>query len=151
MPIHPPIPLRDLTQDEFDRLDAIVMRHAYAAQNKLGRLFDERVYENEVAQTLREAGHEVLLATGLGATETGPFALMCTEPQEAPGNIGVPSLGLTLKLVPEGDKLDARIKGPAIMPGATVSSSPAPGCERAPRIFRRASRLIRSWRIRWDT
>jgi len=59
MPIHPTIPLRDLSQDEFDRLDAVVMRHAYAAQNKLGRLFDERVYENEVARTLREAGHEV--------------------------------------------------------------------------------------------
>lgn len=71
---------------------------------------------------LRAAGHkatgrEVLLATGLGATETAPFALACTEVQEKSGNVGVPSLGLTLKLVPNGGKLEARIKGPTITPG----------------------------------
>ncbi len=59
MPIHSPISLCDFTQHEFDALDKVVMKHAYAAQNKLGRLFDERIYENEMARTLREAGHEV--------------------------------------------------------------------------------------------
>lgn len=59
MPIERSIALRHLSQDEFDRLDTVVMRHAYDAQNKLGRLFDERVYENEMARTLRAAGHEV--------------------------------------------------------------------------------------------
>lgn len=62
-------------------------------------------------------GREVLLATGLGATETAPFALACTEIQKRAGNIGVPARGLTLKLVPTGDKLEARLKGPTIMPG----------------------------------
>ncbi|OAN75267.1 feruloyl-CoA synthase [Sulfitobacter sp. EhC04] len=62
-------------------------------------------------------GREVLLATGLGATETAPFALACTEVQEKSGNVGVPSLGLTLKLVPNGGKLEARLKGPTITPG----------------------------------
>ncbi len=59
MPIHRIIQLRDLSQEEFDRLDSSVMRHAYAAQNKLGRLFHESIYENELAATLRAAGHEV--------------------------------------------------------------------------------------------
>jgi len=59
MPIERSIALRHLSQDEFDQLDAVVMNHAYAAQNKLGRLFDERVYENEMARTLRAAGYEV--------------------------------------------------------------------------------------------
>lgn len=59
MPIERSISLRHLSQDEFDQLDAIVMRHAYAAQNKLGRLFDEGVYENELAGTLLTAGYEV--------------------------------------------------------------------------------------------
>lgn len=62
-------------------------------------------------------GREVLLATGLGATETSPFALACTDIQEKAGNVGVPSLGLTLKLVPSGGKLEARLKGPTITPG----------------------------------
>ncbi|PQO24752.1 feruloyl-CoA synthase [Rhodobacteraceae bacterium WD3A24] len=59
----------------------------------------------------------VLLATGYGATETGPFSLMCTERQETAGNLGPPARGVILKLVPQGDKLEARMKGPHITPG----------------------------------
>ncbi len=62
-------------------------------------------------------GREVLLATGLGATETAPFALACTDVQEMAGNVGVPARGLALKLVPDGGKLEARLKGPTITPG----------------------------------
>jgi feruloyl-CoA synthase len=35
----------------------------------------------------------VLLSTGYGSTETGPFALMCTERQDRPGNLGIPARG----------------------------------------------------------
>jgi feruloyl-CoA synthase len=59
----------------------------------------------------------VLLATGLGATETAPFALACTEVQDKAGNVGVPSLGLQMKLVPTGGKMELRLKGPSITPG----------------------------------
>ena len=59
----------------------------------------------------------VLLASGLGSTETGPFALMCTERQDSAGNVGIPAHGVTLKLVPHGDTYEARLKGPAITPG----------------------------------
>lgn len=62
-------------------------------------------------------GKEVLLASSLGATETAPFALSCTEVQEKAGNIGVPAKGLTMKLVPNGGKLELRLKGPTITPG----------------------------------
>ncbi|MEZ5667190.1 MAG: feruloyl-CoA synthase [Alphaproteobacteria bacterium] len=65
----------------------------------------------------RTLGHRVLLATGLGATETGPFALMCTDEQQTPGNVGIPAHGVTLKLVPQGDRLEARVKSPANTPG----------------------------------
>lgn len=65
----------------------------------------------------KTTGHEVLLATSLGATETAPFALACTEVQEKSGNVGVPSKGLTMKLVPNGGKLELRLKGPSITPG----------------------------------
>jgi feruloyl-CoA synthase len=59
----------------------------------------------------------VLLCTGFGSTETGPFALMCTERQETAGNLGIPAHGVTLKLVPEGDKLEGRVKSPSVTPG----------------------------------
>ena len=59
MPIHRTLQLQDLTQAEFDALDAVVMRHAYASQNKFGRLFDERIYENDLAKRLRAEGFDV--------------------------------------------------------------------------------------------
>jgi len=62
-------------------------------------------------------GKRVLLATGLGATETAPATLMCTWPQEKAGNVGLPCHGVTLKLVPLEGKYDARVKGPNITPG----------------------------------
>jgi len=56
MPIACPLAIRNLTQTEFDERDAIVMRCAYASQNALGRLCDERVYENDLALRLRAEG-----------------------------------------------------------------------------------------------
>lgn len=62
-------------------------------------------------------GGRVLITTGLGSTETAPFSLFCTDPQERPGNIGIPAQGITLKLVPIEDKYELRLKGPNITPG----------------------------------
>ncbi len=65
----------------------------------------------------RTLGKQVLLCTGLGSTETTPFVLYCTEPQDGPGNVGVPMRGLTVKLVPTAGKLELRVKGPSVTPG----------------------------------
>jgi feruloyl-CoA synthase len=62
-------------------------------------------------------GQRILLATGLGSTETAPACLMCTWPVETAGNVGLPCYGVQLKLVPLDGKLDARVKGPNITPG----------------------------------
>ena len=62
-------------------------------------------------------GRDILLATGLGSTETAPFALAWTELEQTAGNVGVPSRGLTMKLVPTDGKLEVRLKGPSITPG----------------------------------
>ena len=56
MPIHCPITVRNLTKPEFDECDRIVMQCAYDSQNSLGRLCDERVYENDLATRLRAEG-----------------------------------------------------------------------------------------------
>ncbi len=56
MPISIPITIRNLTQAEFDKRDRVVMRCAYDTQNELGRLCDERVYENDLALRLQAAG-----------------------------------------------------------------------------------------------
>lgn len=72
MPIHCPVEFRNLTQAEFDERDRAVMRCAYAAQNKLGRLCDERVYENDVARRLRAEGFSsVLTQVPISVTHDG--------------------------------------------------------------------------------
>lgn len=56
MPIQLPFDIRNLSPAEFDQVDAVVMPCAYAAQNVLGRLYDERVYENRMLRLLRGRG-----------------------------------------------------------------------------------------------
>ncbi len=92
----------------FDRLQMMMYAGAGLAQHSWDALLQ---------LSRRTTGHEVLLTTGLGATETAPFALMCTEQQKSAGNIGVPARGLSLKLVPNDGKLEARLKGPSVTPG----------------------------------
>ena len=56
MPIHCPIDFPRLTTDEMRDLDYQVMAHAFAAQNELGRLCDESVYQANLANRLNAAG-----------------------------------------------------------------------------------------------
>ena len=56
MPIHCPLTIRPLADEEFAVIDRSVMTCAYASQNELGRLCEERVYENDVAARLRALG-----------------------------------------------------------------------------------------------
>ncbi|MCB1343408.1 MAG: feruloyl-CoA synthase [Pseudooceanicola sp.] len=97
-----------LRRNFFSRLKLMMYAGAGMSQAVWDRL--TRVAEREV-----EGG--VLLNTGYGATETGPFALTWTERQESAGNLGIPSPGLVLKLVPVDGKYEARLKGPSITPG----------------------------------
>lgn len=82
-----------------------------------GAVMAQHTWDRLRAIGLKTTGHEVLLASSLGATETAPFALACTEVQEKSGNVGVPAKGLSMKLVPNGGKLELRLKGPSITPG----------------------------------
>jgi feruloyl-CoA synthase len=71
------------------------------------------------AQLAIEAcGERVPWVTGLGATETAPFAL-CTGAMPTPvsGRVGVPAPGVELKLEPVGALLEARVRGPNVTPG----------------------------------
>ncbi|MGI3166978.1 feruloyl-CoA synthase [Pseudooceanicola sp. 200-1SW] len=98
----------DLRKTFFKRVKMLMYAGAGMSQPVWDRI--TRIADQEV-----EGG--VVLATGFGSTETGPFSLMCCEKQETAGNLGVPSRGITLKLAPEGGKYEARVKGPNITPG----------------------------------
>jgi feruloyl-CoA synthase len=58
------------------------------------------------------------MLAGLGSTETAPHALFADQEQASQaGHVGVPARGVELKLVPVGQKLEARLRGPNITPG----------------------------------
>jgi feruloyl-CoA synthase len=62
-------------------------------------------------------GERVMMITGFGSTETAPFAFTTTWPVNRPGEVGLPAPELDIKLVPNGEKLELRLKGPNITPG----------------------------------
>jgi feruloyl-CoA synthase len=64
-----------------------------------------------------EVGERIVMGTGLGMTESGPFAIFVTNPHVRAGDLGVPTPGMDLKLVPVDGKTEVRYKGPNITPG----------------------------------
>jgi len=62
-------------------------------------------------------GQRILFLTGLGSTETAPFAVGRTWPSARAANVGLPGPGVEAKLVPNDGKLELRLRGPNVMPG----------------------------------
>ena len=84
----------------------------YAAAGLSQKFFDDMQ-----ALAVQALGAKLLWVTGLGATETAPFAL-CTGHVDAwAGFVGFPVPGLELKLAPVGEKIEARVRGPNVTPG----------------------------------
>jgi feruloyl-CoA synthase len=62
-------------------------------------------------------GERIRMITGLGMTETAPFAMCANAEEVKSGHIGLPAPGMELKLVPSGDKTEVRYRGPNVTPG----------------------------------
>lgn len=99
---------RKLRENFFSRLKFMF----YAGAGLSQALWD--AYRELMLET---CGERVLIATGLGATETAPMALQCTWDTEHAGSIGIPMPGVETKLAPVGSKLEVRVKGPNVTPG----------------------------------
>src|SRR2546421_4298543 len=98
-----------LREKFFSRLKVLWFAGAGLAQH----VFDEW---KEMAH--RACGEDILFLTGLGSTETAPYAFGRMWDTENSANIGLPPPGLDVKLVPLTDgKYEARLKGPSITPG----------------------------------
>ena len=59
MSINRTLHINSVSDKQFAEIDKVVMDCAYAVHNKFGRLFDERVYENDLADRLRAEGFDV--------------------------------------------------------------------------------------------
>jgi feruloyl-CoA synthase len=97
-----------LRENFFSRLKVLWFAGAGLAQHVLDEMQD---------LATRTCGERILFLTSLGATETAPFAIARTWDTGNAANIGLPGPGLALKLVPAGEKFEARLKGPNITPG----------------------------------
>src|SRR4029453_18155302 len=63
------------------------------------------------------ADRTIPLTSSWGATESAPAATSAHFAGSRCGCIGVPLPGVTVKLAPDGDKLEIRLKGPNVTPG----------------------------------
>ena len=64
-----------------------------------------------------EIGERIVMATGLGMTESGPSAMFINSPDVRAGDVGVPTPGMTLKLIEVDGKTEVRYRGPNLTPG----------------------------------
>lgn len=64
-----------------------------------------------------EVGERIVMGTGLGMTESGPFALYVTGPEVKSGDLGLPAPGIEIKLIEVDGKTEVRYRGPNITPG----------------------------------
>lgn len=105
--------------------------HALAADRALAQTFFSRVKmlfyaAASLSQPIWDAlhrvaeetlGERIVMITGLGMTETAPFAICANWQAGRSGGIGHPAPGTELRLAPVGDKLEARYQGPNVTPG----------------------------------
>jgi feruloyl-CoA synthase len=62
-------------------------------------------------------GERILMITGLGMTETAPFAICANWEAGRSGGIGHPAPGVEVRLAPVDGKLEVRYRGPNVTPG----------------------------------
>jgi feruloyl-CoA synthase len=97
-----------LAERFFRELDLVLYAGAALPQSLWARL---------EALSLATIGHKVPMVSAWGTTETAPLATLVHYPIARAGNIGLPAPGTEVKLVPQGDKLEIRVRGPNVTPG----------------------------------
>ncbi|ALS61556.1 feruloyl-CoA synthase [Pandoraea norimbergensis] len=92
----------------FDRLQVLF----YAAASLPPAVWQR--FERLAARHCREGSALPFFTSAWGATETAPLITSVHFPIPGAGNIGVPAPGNELKFVPNGDKLEMRVRGPSV-------------------------------------
>ena len=82
-----------------------------------GAALPQDLWERLEAVSERASSERVPMTSSWGTTETSPLATAAHFVIERAGPIGGPVPGVELKLVPAGDKLEVRVRGPNVMPG----------------------------------
>jgi feruloyl-CoA synthase len=81
-----------------------------------GATLSQDIYERMQAHAIAATGYRIPIVTMYGATETQGVTVVHWITERV-GLIGLPLPGITLKLVPNGNKMEVRVKGPTVTPG----------------------------------
>ena len=81
-----------------------------------GATLSQDIYERFQALAIASTGNRIPMTTMYGATETQGVTVVHWITERV-GLVGLPLPGITLKLVPNGTKLEVRVKGPTVTPG----------------------------------
>lgn len=81
-----------------------------------GATLSSDLYDRMQALAVAETGYRIPLTTMYGATETQGITVVHWVTERV-GLVGLPIPGITLKLVPNGAKLEVRVKGSTVTPG----------------------------------
>ncbi|MBT0568856.1 feruloyl-CoA synthase [Curvibacter sp. CHRR-16] len=110
----------------FEAIAAAMKTDPFLRKNFLSRVtmffyagasLAQPVWDSLFESAQAEIGERIVMASGLGMTESSPFGLFVTSPDVVSGDLGLPTPGLELKLVPTDGKLEVRYRGPNITPG----------------------------------
>ena len=82
-----------------------------------GAALPQDIWERLEAVSVQVTGRRVPMSSSWGTTETAPLATAAHFLLDRAGNVGLPAPGVEMKLVPSGDKLEIRVRGPNITPG----------------------------------
>ena len=82
-----------------------------------GASLSQHVWDQLDRAARSASGERIMIITGYGSTETAPFAFTTTWAVDRAGLVGLPAAGLEVKLVPNAEKLELRLRGPNVTPG----------------------------------
>lgn len=82
-----------------------------------GALLPQPIWERMQKVTVQALGEQLPFGTGWGMTETTATGIAVYWNTQRTGLLGLPQPGVNVKLVPTGDRMELRIKGPNVMSG----------------------------------
>ena len=106
--------LADAMEQDDELLDAFFKNMRSIGYG--GATLSDDLYGRLQALAIKATGKRIPIVTMYGATETQGITVVHWVVERV-GLIGLPLPGMTLKLVPNGAKLEVRVKGPSVMPG----------------------------------
>ncbi len=98
----------ELAKKFFSRLKVTFFAAAGLAQH---------IWDDMDDLAIQYTGKKIPMLTGLGCTETAPSITFSGVEESASGVIGAPAPGISVKLVPNQGKMEARVKAITVMPG----------------------------------